>query len=87
MSLYKKVLGLVVSLQFITEYWLLARERNIYSLMLINFLVDIFTPNFVEIKSKDVYDIASTLKKCGIKYPFVCKPLIAYGFSDAHKVR
>ncbi|XP_032687339.1 inositol-tetrakisphosphate 1-kinase-like [Odontomachus brunneus] len=47
---------------------------------------DIFTPNFVEIKSRDVQDIVSTLKKRGIKYPFVCKPLIAYGFSDAHKM-
>lgn len=45
-----------------------------------------FTPNFVEIKSKNVHEIASTLKKRGIKYPFVCKPLIAYGSSDAHKV-
>lgn len=47
---------------------------------------DIFTPNFVEIKSRDVYEIALTLKKRGIKYPFVCKPLIAYGSSDAHKM-
>lgn len=47
---------------------------------------DIFTPNFVEIKSKNVHEIASTLKKRDIKYPFVCKPLIAYGSSDAHKV-
>ncbi|XP_018394148.1 PREDICTED: inositol-tetrakisphosphate 1-kinase-like isoform X1 [Cyphomyrmex costatus] len=50
------------------------------------FFSDIFTPNFVEMKSKNVHEIASTLKKRGIKYPFVCKPLIAYGSSDAHKM-
>ncbi|XP_011061395.1 PREDICTED: inositol-tetrakisphosphate 1-kinase-like [Acromyrmex echinatior] len=47
---------------------------------------DIFTPNFVEIKSRNVHEIASTLKKRGIKYPFVCKPLLAYGSSNAHKM-
>ncbi|KAL0120179.1 hypothetical protein PUN28_008081 [Cardiocondyla obscurior] len=46
----------------------------------------VFTPNFVEIKSRNVHEIASTLKKHGIKYPFVCKPLMAYGSSDAHKM-
>lgn len=50
------------------------------------FFSDVFTPNFVEIKSRNIHEIASTLKKRGIKYPFVCKPLLAYGSSDAHKV-
>jgi len=50
------------------------------------FFPDVFTPNFVEIKSGSVHEIASTLKRRSIKYPFVCKPSIAYGSSDAHKV-
>lgn len=60
---------------------------DIDAILITNSLSDVFTPNFVEIKSRDVREIASTLKKRDIKYPFVCKPLIAYGFSDAHKVR
>lgn len=40
----------------------------------------------MEIKSRDIQEVASTLKKHGVKYPFVCKPLIAYGSSNAHKV-
>lgn len=66
---------------------LLRRNRMRYVLCVDRFCFpDIFTPNFVEIKSRDVCEIASTLKKHGIKYPFVCKPLIAYGSNDAHKV-
>ncbi|EZA62042.1 Inositol-tetrakisphosphate 1-kinase [Ooceraea biroi] len=49
-------------------------------------LKDVFTPNFVEIKSRNLNEAASTLKRRGIKYPFVCKPLIAYGSSNAHKM-
>lgn len=84
MNLYKKVSSLKVCnsiIHYYTYYYLLYR----LSIILNNCLADIFTPNFVEIKSRDVCEVASTLKKQGIKYPFVCKPLIAYGSSNAHR--
>lgn len=49
-------------------------------------LADIFTPRFMEIKSKDIVENASLLKAKGINFPLVCKPLIAHGSSDAHKM-
>lgn len=47
---------------------------------------DIFTPRFVEIKGKNVVENISLLKMAGIKFPFVCKRLMAHGSSDAHKM-
>lgn len=47
---------------------------------------DVFTPKFVEIKSKDTVENISLLKKANIKFPVICKPLIAQGSSDAHKL-
>lgn len=49
-------------------------------------LSDVFTPKFVEIKSKSTVENISLLKMANIKFPFLCKPLIAQGSSDAHKV-
>ncbi|XP_076547030.1 inositol-tetrakisphosphate 1-kinase [Osmia lignaria lignaria] len=46
---------------------------------------DVFTPRFVEIKSKSNVENISLLKMADIKFPFLCKPLIAQGSSDAHK--
>ncbi|XP_076247038.1 LOW QUALITY PROTEIN: inositol-tetrakisphosphate 1-kinase [Calliopsis andreniformis] len=47
---------------------------------------DVFTPKFVEIKSKSTVENISLLKMANIKFPFLCKPLIAQGSSDAHKM-
>ncbi|XP_014218193.1 inositol-tetrakisphosphate 1-kinase-like [Copidosoma floridanum] len=47
---------------------------------------DIFIPNFVEVKTKNTNEIMNTFKENGIKFPCVCKPLIAQGSSDAHKM-
>ncbi|XP_033331613.2 inositol-tetrakisphosphate 1-kinase [Megalopta genalis] len=47
---------------------------------------DVFTPKFVEIKTKDTVENISLLKKANIKFPIICKPLIALGSSDAHKM-
>ncbi|XP_078038206.1 inositol-tetrakisphosphate 1-kinase [Augochlora pura] len=47
---------------------------------------DVFTPKFVEIKTKDTVENISLLKKANIKFPVICKPLIALGSNDAHKM-
>ena len=47
---------------------------------------DVFTPKFVEIKSKSAVENISLLKMANIKFPVLCKPLIAQGSSDAHKM-
>ncbi|XP_066602268.1 uncharacterized protein [Prorops nasuta] len=49
-------------------------------------LNDVFMPNFVELRSTDVDENVSLLKKNRISFPFLCKPLIAHGSSDAHKM-
>ncbi|KOC60339.1 Inositol-tetrakisphosphate 1-kinase [Habropoda laboriosa] len=49
-------------------------------------LNDVFTPRFIEIKSKSNIDNMSMLKMAGIKFPFICKPLVAQGSNDAHKM-
>lgn len=45
-----------------------------------------FIPNFVEIKSINIPEIMESFRENGMKFPCVCKPLIAQGSSDAHKV-
>ncbi|XP_014235928.1 inositol-tetrakisphosphate 1-kinase-like [Trichogramma pretiosum] len=47
---------------------------------------NIFIPNFVEIKTKNVSEILNIFEKNQITYPCVFKPLIAQGSSDAHKM-
>ncbi|XP_012278697.1 histone deacetylase 6 isoform X2 [Orussus abietinus] len=47
---------------------------------------DVFTPNFIEIKSKSIPENVSLLKQNNIKFPFICKPLVAHGSKDAHKL-
>lgn len=49
-------------------------------------LDDVFTPRFVEIKSKNTIENISLLRMAGIKFPFLCKPLVAQGSNDAHKM-
>ena len=50
------------------------------------FIDNVFIPNFVEIKSKNVKEILSSFEENGVKFPCLCKQLIAHGSSDAHKV-
>ncbi|KAL2725330.1 inositol-tetrakisphosphate 1-kinase-like [Vespula squamosa] len=47
---------------------------------------DVFIPNFVELKSTNVLENMRILKQSGVKFPFVCKSLLAHGSSDAHKM-
>ncbi|XP_031788759.1 inositol-tetrakisphosphate 1-kinase isoform X1 [Nasonia vitripennis] len=47
---------------------------------------DVFIPNFVEINSNCLPEIMDSFRENGIKFPCVCKPLIAQGSSDAHKM-
>ncbi|XP_043496704.1 inositol-tetrakisphosphate 1-kinase-like [Polistes fuscatus] len=47
---------------------------------------DLFIPNFVELKSTNVLENMRILQQNNIKFPFVCKSLLAHGTSDAHKM-
>ncbi|KZC11308.1 Inositol-tetrakisphosphate 1-kinase, partial [Dufourea novaeangliae] len=49
-------------------------------------LNDVFTPKFVEITSKSTVENISLLNRANIKFPLLCKPVLAQGFSDAHKM-
>ncbi|XP_015587062.1 inositol-tetrakisphosphate 1-kinase isoform X2 [Cephus cinctus] len=49
-------------------------------------LKDVFTPNFVELKSKYVSENLTLLITNNVKFPFLCKRLVAHGCSDAHKM-
>ncbi|XP_059480936.1 inositol-tetrakisphosphate 1-kinase-like isoform X2 [Neocloeon triangulifer] len=48
--------------------------------------IDVFTPTYVELTSSDVQENIATLSSAGVKFPFVCKPLVAHGSSNAHKM-
>lgn len=47
---------------------------------------DIFVPRFVLFDKPDTGKMTNLLKQHQIKFPIVCKPVIAHGSSDAHKV-
>ncbi|OAD56337.1 Inositol-tetrakisphosphate 1-kinase, partial [Eufriesea mexicana] len=49
-------------------------------------LKDVFTPRFVEITSNNNLKNRTLLRMTGIKFPFLCKPLVAQGSNDAHKM-
>ncbi|XP_074605593.1 inositol-tetrakisphosphate 1-kinase-like isoform X2 [Brevipalpus obovatus] len=44
------------------------------------------TPPFAALNTDDTEAIKLTLKENNVKYPFVCKPLIAHGSSSAHQM-
>lgn len=48
--------------------------------------IDVFTPIFVELTSDDVEANIQRLKSAGVSFPFVCKPSVAHGTSDCHKM-
>ncbi|CAB3382726.1 Hypothetical predicted protein [Cloeon dipterum] len=48
--------------------------------------IDVFTPTYVELNSDDVQVNLSKLASGGVKFPFVCKPQVAHGSSNAHKM-
>lgn len=54
--------------------------------MINNLFLDVFAPNSIELRSKSATENLNYLKRVGIKFPFICKPLLAHGSSDAHKV-
>lgn len=47
---------------------------------------DVFAPNSIALTSNTPAENLKLLKKAGIKFPFICKPLLAQGSSDAHNV-
>lgn len=47
---------------------------------------DVFTPSFVELTSSDVQENLQALRRAGVKFPFVCKPSVGHGSSNAHKM-
>ncbi|XP_012264305.1 inositol-tetrakisphosphate 1-kinase-like [Athalia rosae] len=47
---------------------------------------DVFTPNFVEFKSMNVQENLNLLKQKNVNFPFLCKPLLAHGSTEAHKM-
>lgn len=49
-------------------------------------MIDIFVPNSVELSSTNVADNLHHLRQNGIRFPFICKPLLAHGSKDAHDV-
>lgn len=48
--------------------------------------IDVFTPTFVELTSDDIETNIQRLKSAGVSFPFVCKPSVAHGTSDCHKM-
>lgn len=48
--------------------------------------IDVFTPTFVELTSDDIDTNIQRLKSAGVSFPFVCKPSVAHGTSDCHKM-
>ncbi|XP_011309241.1 inositol-tetrakisphosphate 1-kinase [Fopius arisanus] len=47
---------------------------------------DVFVPNSIELKSRNVSDNLTELHRHNIKFPFMCKPLLAQGSSNAHQM-
>ncbi|XP_022332734.2 inositol-tetrakisphosphate 1-kinase-like [Crassostrea virginica] len=46
----------------------------------------VYTPTFVELSTKDVDTNKKKLKEAEVKYPCVCKPIVAHGSSASHKM-
>lgn len=46
----------------------------------------VFTPNFVELTTRDVNENLEKLKSASVRFPFVCKPLLAHGSAHAHQM-
>ncbi|KAH9394501.1 Inositol-tetrakisphosphate 1-kinase [Tyrophagus putrescentiae] len=46
----------------------------------------VFTPTFVEMTSTDVQENLNKMKEYSVKFPFVCKPILAHGTKYAHKM-
>ncbi|XP_054722888.1 inositol-tetrakisphosphate 1-kinase-like [Uloborus diversus] len=47
---------------------------------------EVFVPAFVELHSRDVRENLSRMRARGIRFPIVCKPLVAHGTPVAHEV-
>lgn len=46
----------------------------------------VYTPTFVELSTKDRESNKQRLQEAEVKYPFVCKPIVAHGSSASHKM-
>jgi inositol-1,3,4-trisphosphate 5/6-kinase/inositol-tetrakisphosphate 1-kinase len=46
----------------------------------------VFTPTFVELTTTDVSENIEKLKNAFVRFPFVCKPLLAHGSTYAHQM-
>ncbi|XP_061172712.1 inositol-tetrakisphosphate 1-kinase-like isoform X1 [Saccostrea echinata] len=53
---------------------------------LLNSESEVCTPTFVELSTKDIETNKQKLKEADVKYPFVCKPIVAHGSSASHKM-
>lgn len=51
-----------------------------------DFFSDVFVPKFLDVSSGSVDEIKQLVKDHDMRYPCVCKPSIAHGSSEAHKV-
>ncbi|XP_056021447.1 inositol-tetrakisphosphate 1-kinase-like isoform X2 [Ostrea edulis] len=47
---------------------------------------DVCTPTFVELSTKEIEINKKKLKEANVRYPFVCKPVVAHGSSASHKM-
>lgn len=48
--------------------------------------IDVFTPTYVELTSNNVTENIKKLQSYGVSYPFICKPYVAQGTNDCHKM-
>ncbi|XP_065215327.1 inositol-tetrakisphosphate 1-kinase-like isoform X2 [Planococcus citri] len=48
--------------------------------------IDVFTPTYVVLTSNNVAENVAKLQSYGVTYPFVCKPYVAQGTNDCHKM-
>ncbi|GLV35794.1 hypothetical protein CBL_01054 [Carabus blaptoides fortunei] len=46
----------------------------------------VFTPTFAEIVTNNVRETSEVLRQANVQYPFVCKPSVAHGSKQAHKM-
>lgn len=46
----------------------------------------VFTPTFAEITSHNKLETIEVLKQANVQYPFICKPSVAHGSKQAHKM-
>ncbi|XKL66155.1 hypothetical protein PGB90_009575 [Kerria lacca] len=48
--------------------------------------IDVFTPIYVELTSNNIAENIKKLQTYGVSFPFICKPYVAQGTNDCHKM-